>query len=308
MTTEGGSRAVVADSITTLDTDYPEVGLLGMNNRDTNYGLDTTGLFVRLWGSVTWVGSDPDNRVFYIDDGSGLVSDLTDVKGVKVYDTTTDTLPGVGDYVAVNGYSGSEDPGIRTLWKYTSGDTTTFLTASLMAPSTGSGAISGTITAAGADGKTARVYSGNTSTTVVFSGDIAAYSLPISYGRRAVTVVVPGYKTTTKLIRVGASTSNPTYNVTLPTLAQKIDFIAAHSGSLADGTQETTLTAILRDDEGRRINNASIAWNVNAGQVFKADYVTDTVGEAKAVIRYAPGVSPSVAAQTASTACNFVVK
>ncbi|MHB9036584.1 MAG: Ig-like domain-containing protein [Armatimonadota bacterium] len=295
LTTEGTSKVLIADSVTTLDTDFPEMDIVGMNNRDTNYGLDTTGLFVRLWGKVTWVGSDPNNRVFYINDGSNLVSDLVDVLGVKVYDTTTDTLPSVDDYVAVNGYSGSESPGIRTLWKYVSG--TSYYSLMSLAPITeGTGIVSGTITATGADGKTARVYCGNASTKVVFSGDTATYSLAVPYGRRVVTVALPGYKTTTKLVRVDGSASDPTYNVTLPALSMKIDFITVASGSLADGTQEVTITAILRDEEGRRIGNASITWNAGNSAVYRADSATDVIGEAKAVIRYAPGTAPAIEA------------
>lgn len=299
MTTEGGSRALVADTVTTLDTNYPEVDLVGMNNRNTNYGLDTTGMLVRLWGKVTWVGSDPNNRVFYINDGSDLISDITNVKGVKVYDTTTDTLPDVDDYVAVNGYSGSESPGIRTLWKYTSG--TSFYSLMLLAPATtGTGTISGTITAAGADGKTARVFSGNASTTVVFSGNTATYSLKVSYGRRVVTVSLPGYKTTTKLVRVTSTDTDPVYNVALPSLGQKMDFITAASGSLADGTREANITAILRDEEGRRIGNATIAWNASNCTVFRCDTTTDAVGEAKAVIHHAPDTVPTVEVSTSA--------
>ncbi|MCL6628477.1 MAG: hypothetical protein K6U00_02620 [Armatimonadetes bacterium] len=64
MATEGDSRYLIADSVTTLDTEYTLPEPVGMNNRDTHYGLDTTGMIVRLWGKVTWVGSDPNNRVF----------------------------------------------------------------------------------------------------------------------------------------------------------------------------------------------------------------------------------------------------
>ncbi|MCL6628478.1 MAG: hypothetical protein K6U00_02625 [Armatimonadetes bacterium] len=161
----------------------------------------------------------------------------------------------------------------------------------------GTGTISGTITAAGADGTTARIYSGNASTTAVFSGNTATYSLKVPYGARVVTVAVPGYKTTTKLIHVGSAASDPTYSVTLPALGHKIDFITLASGSLSDGTKEATVLAILRDEEGRRIGNTSITWNAGSGSLIKCDTTTDAVGEAKAVIQYATGTVPTVEAR-----------
>lgn len=287
MTTEGTSRTLVADLVTTLDADFPDVDLVEMNNRDTNYGLDTTGMYIRTWGKVKQVISL--DRVFYIDDGLQVNSE----SGIKVYDTTEDALPSVDNFVVEDGYSGSEDPGIRTLWKTTSGGNI----YSLSTVATGTGTVSGTITASGVNGASVQVYFGKASTKATFVDGTAHYTLKVPYGSHAVTASVAGYKTTTKLVRVSAQTPNPKMDATLPALAKKIDIIAVPTDTLADGTKEFSVTMIFRDEEGRRISNATTAWVLSTGLVVSSDSMTDVVGEAKALVRRAPSASATIEAR-----------
>jgi len=69
-------------------------------------GLNNTGLLVRTWGTVKATCDSPATRTrwFYIDDGSGLVSDLGNT-GLLVY---SDFPVNVGEFVSVTGVSSVE--------------------------------------------------------------------------------------------------------------------------------------------------------------------------------------------------------
>lgn len=67
-------------------------------------GLYNTGLLVRVWGVVTYVGDD----FIYVDDGSGLQDgNSLDATGLRVCFGSLDK-PGIGDYVSVPGVSSIE--------------------------------------------------------------------------------------------------------------------------------------------------------------------------------------------------------
>lgn len=67
-------------------------------------GLYNTGLLVRVWGRVTYIGND----FLYIDDGSRLQDgNSLDAIGLRVY-LGSFSKPEVGDYVAVTGISSIE--------------------------------------------------------------------------------------------------------------------------------------------------------------------------------------------------------
>ena len=99
----------------------PPADNVGLTHAPT--GLYNTGLLVRTWGRVTYVGSD----FAYIDDGLGLVdgNDLPTLTVVPPYSGDTQTWsatgvrvyfgslpkPGLGDYVAVTGVSSLETVG-----------------------------------------------------------------------------------------------------------------------------------------------------------------------------------------------------
>ena len=156
-----------------------------------------------------------------------------------------------------------------------------------MQPSTqsGSGAISGTVTATGASGRALRVYCQSTTKTVTFSGDTANYTLNVPYGSHVVTATVVGHKTTTQLVTVNAGTPHPTANFTLPAIQRRIDISIASSRILPDGVSETTVTAIVRDEEGRRYGNEAVTWGVDLGTIVNSDATTDAVGEAPMTLR-----------------------
>ena len=304
MGTGGGERAVVADrnGVTILDYNtHPRPREVGMCNRDLgggavlpftppvgkrddvdNAGLNNTGLLVRAWGKVTAV--DSQNRIFWIDDGSAVAADGGHT-GVKVYDTTYDSLPAVNDYVTLSGVSAAEWPegassSIRVVWKVPPVPVST---------QPGSGTISGTITATGADGKTVRVYCASASTTATFSGNTANYTLAVPYGDHAVTASILGYKTTTQLATVN-STTPVDIDFSLSALQRRIDIVASPERIPPDGVSQMTITAIVRDEEGRRFGNESVTWNVDLGTVISSDSTTDAVGEARLVLQ-APSTS-----------------
>lgn len=302
MSTEGGMRLLSAETVTTLDTEeYSLPEYCGMNNRDVwhnldSIGLDTSALGVRVWGRVTEI--DSQHHAFYISDGSTIPT-----PGVRIKDYTNDTLPSVDDYVAVSGLSGIDQdvPGVRAVKRYSTDPAISVYTTSLMALP-GTGTISGTITAAGADGSSVRVYCGKASTTATFSGGTAHYSLNVPYGTYAVTASALGYKTTTKRVRVSSSTENPTKDISMPALERRIDIISKPRGTLADGTSETAVTVIVRDEEGRRFANVPVRWNLEGAALFTADTTTDAVGEAKAVVRRGAAVASASLEVEAGTA------
>lgn len=300
MATGGGERAVVAgqNGVTVLDyyNTYPRPREIGLSNRDLgggavppftfpvgkrgdaeNAGLNNTGLLVKVWGKVTAVHSQ--YPIFWIDDGSAVAAD--DGKtGVKIYDVTYDPLPSVGDFVVVSGVSASEWPqgsssNIRVVWK----------TAPVpVSTQTGSGTISGTITATGADGKTVKVYCASASTTATFAGNTADYTLNVPYGDHAVTASMLGYKTNTQFATVNSGTPVDR-DFTLSTLERRIDVISSPERIPPDGVSEMTVTVIVRDEEGRRFGNEAVTWNVDLGTVISSDSTTDAVGEARLVLQ-----------------------
>jgi hypothetical protein len=295
MSTEAGMRLLSADTVTTLDTGYTLPDYVGMNNRDVwhsldSIGLDTSGYGVRVWGKVTEL--DSSHHAFYVSDGSTIPT-----PGVRIKDHTTDTLPSVDDFVAVSGMSGIDNdvPGVRTVHRYSTDPAVTTYATALFAALPGTGTISGTITATGADGSSVRVYCGKASTTATFSGGTANYTLTAPSGTYAVTASALGYKTTTKRVVVSGRAANPALDFNMPVLQRRIDIISSPSGTLTDGTSETAVTVIVRDEEGRRFPNVSVSWNPAGATLYSADATTDAVGEAKAVIRRGvTAISPSV--------------
>lgn len=310
MTTVKGEREIEASTITRADSNvYPLPLPIGMPNRSlggggigsftpavpfdsadptkNGVGPNTTGLLVRAWGKVSNPHWGSNYGVFYIDDGSNVTAGTdpdsqSACTGIKVYDTTWGDLPTAGDQSSVTGISGaiyqsaSSTGSIRALWKVND-----------ITPSTQPGTtatVTGTITATGADGKTVRVFSGNSSTTATFTGNTASYTLHVPAGTSAVTASVIGYQTATQLV-------NPTngqavsLSFTLSSIAKIVEITPASSRIAPDGVSETTVTAVVRDMEGKRIPNASVVWTIDRGALVNAETITNAVGEATATIR-----------------------
>jgi len=73
-------------------------------------GANNHGLYAKVWGTVTYVGSN----FFYVDDGSGLVDGVGDettavstVKGIRVVDVNSFGLPALNAYVSISGSVGN---------------------------------------------------------------------------------------------------------------------------------------------------------------------------------------------------------
>jgi hypothetical protein len=89
-------------------------------------GASNTGMLVKTWGTVNAVYYSPatDAHWFYIDDGSGVVSDYGDT-GIIVY---SDADVGQGDFVTVTGISSTEvsfDSSarlVRSMWPRSAAD------------------------------------------------------------------------------------------------------------------------------------------------------------------------------------------
>ena len=129
-----------------------------------------------------------------------------------------------------------------------------------------------------------RVYCGSASTTATFSGDTASYTLTVPAGDHAVTASVLGYKTTTQLETVtnGQNTNN---NYSLDAVERRIEMLCSPERVPPDGTSEITVTAIVRDIEGKRFPNEAVTWSADLGTVVSSDTATDAVGEARLVLR-----------------------
>lgn len=294
LTTVGGERVLQASSVTSVDSNtYPCPTPIMMPNKSIGggavgaftpavadaAGLNNTGLLVRTCGTVTY--ADYGNLLFYVDDGSAIAADSGHT-GIKVYETDPWSwdFPSENDYVTIAGIPGAEIPSgssssIRILRK---------IVPTTSATQPGSGTITGTITATGASGKCVRVYCASASTTATFSGNTASYTLSVPYGDHAVTATVVGYKTITQLATVSSGTP-VTRNFTLPTLDKIIDVVPAQRRIAPDGTSETLVTAIVRDEEGRRIGGETITWGLDLGTLVSSESSTSAVGEATATVR-----------------------
>lgn len=81
-------------------------------------GLNTSGLLVRTWGSVT--GTLAGGSLFYVDDGSGFWDALGSHVGIRVQMPSGATLPTIGSRVSVTGISRIEKR-VLTDWSLVNG-------------------------------------------------------------------------------------------------------------------------------------------------------------------------------------------
>ena len=102
--TPGGEKTLTADLTGVEDTGVaadPEVTPLHMTNKTMGAlgasGLATDGLLVSVSGKVSYC--DLNTFAFYIDDGSGVASDLPGVLGVKVLKADGTTFEAVSNYM-----------------------------------------------------------------------------------------------------------------------------------------------------------------------------------------------------------------
>ena len=269
MTGGYAERAIVPETVDVLGNGYPRPSEVGLTNKALGggaaepftpavggaTGLNNTGLLVKVWGRLTYV--DDYYPIYYIDDGSNVTADWG-IPGVKVYDPYwlyPPPYPIPTDYAhVVSGISSAEIPygestSIRTIWA-----------TDPVIPATGPGygTISGTITATGADGMTARTSCAWGSAIAVFSGNTASYSnLSTPTGNIAVTASLPGYKTTTQLVTV--TTGSNTADFTLSSIQRVVDLVPSPA-RVAPGGGDITITAIVRDEEGRRFGSEAVTW------------------------------------------------
>jgi len=303
MATDNGERAIVSDANGLANADpsntYPRPMPLGMTNKALGggavgdctpavadaVGTNNTGLMVRTWGTVasSYIGT---YYTYYIDDGSSISAGTdpnleAECTGIKVYDLTWD-WPNDGDYVRITGVSGAtfQDSGsptsIRMLWK------TYDVTPSTQPGTTAS--VTGTITAAGASGKTVTVCSAYSSTTATFSGNTASYTLHVPAGDSAITASVVGYQTTTHLASV-SNGGTVTRDFTLAPIPTILEVTSSAARIPPDGASEMEFTAVARDQEGRRLPNEPVTWNVDLGTIVSSDSTTNAIGEAHLILR-----------------------
>ena len=83
-------------------------------------GLNNIGLLVKIWGTVTWAGTD----TFYVDDGSGYDDGDPDIPGVLVTVPAGVDVPPEGSMVQVAGASScySTPDGLRRLLRVRTSD------------------------------------------------------------------------------------------------------------------------------------------------------------------------------------------
>jgi len=93
-----------------------------------------------------------------------------------------------------------------------------------------------------------------------------------------------GYKTTTQLATVSSGTPVD-LDFSLSTIQRRIDVVASPWRIPPDGVSQMTITAIVRDEEGRRFGNEAVTWDVDLGTVISSDATTDAVGEARLVLQ-----------------------
>ena len=118
MATGGGERYIDASTVTVTGSRTP-LKPLALSNRslgggpsglqigvDGGTGLNNIGLLVKVWGRVTATDYDGIDFAFWLDDGSGVPSDMG-YTGVKVYDS--EIFPFVGEYYEVIGISTLQD-------------------------------------------------------------------------------------------------------------------------------------------------------------------------------------------------------
>lgn len=252
-------------------------------------GLNNTGQMVKVWGHPTaaFYSSTAGCNVFYIDDGSGVTADndsnSNPYAGIKIYDYTSDSLPTPGstNAISVTGISSTEIPSgssesIRTLIK------DYFYYPDM--PSSGNATISGSVTAAGSNGTIVKVSCDGAFCNTSLNNGSASYTLHVKSGDHLVTASVLGNKTTAHLVSVSDG-QNAAWDFTLESIATVIDVIPAQSRIAPDGTSETTVTAIVRDMEGRRFPNQSVTWSMDTGTLVSDEATTNAVGEATAIIR-----------------------
>ncbi|MCE5322243.1 hypothetical protein LLG46_02885 [bacterium] len=114
-----GERVIQATSVLAVtDAETADVKPLGMPNKAIgNFGLSTTGLLVKTWGTVKSI--DSETKSFVIDDGSGcdikcIAPRSTDDNDESNWGSIVDadfTAPEVDAFVTVTGISSTEEGG-----------------------------------------------------------------------------------------------------------------------------------------------------------------------------------------------------
>lgn len=296
LATLDGERIVQSDTgaTTIVDSGCAMPRPVGMNNKaigggsvgqftpaiGSSSGTNNTGMLATVWGKATIVGPMDKYSNFYscIDDGSGLDSGDGNT-GIRVY---LFDWPAENDYVSVTGIVSSlitdSSTSVPVLYQVNDITYPTY--------STGSGTISGTITAGiSAANATAWVHStgGSTKCTLNAAG-VGTYSLAVKPGDHTVSVDVAGYAHAAAKATVTANQVT-TRNFTLTSIGKGIYVYTNNSRIAPDGVSTTTVTAIVYDEEGRRLPNQPVSWSIDVGSIVTSDSLTNNVGEATATVR-----------------------
>ncbi|MCL5103580.1 MAG: Ig-like domain-containing protein [Armatimonadetes bacterium] len=298
--TVGGEKRLVADvlpdwtnDVTVLDSGYPVPRPIGMPCKAVGggacgifapavgsaVGTNNTGMLVRIWGKVT-EGSTSYNGGYgyYLDDGSNVVAD-GGRHGIRVYEGV---WRNTGDFVSgVTGAIGCEIPDGATASIPTLYATTYYPPAS----GAGAGTVSGTVTAdANASGKTVRIYgTGGSATTTLNSNGVGTYTLSAPTGDHTFAAELAGYSRDTAKVTVTANQTT-TCNFTLASIGKSVSMFANPTRIAPDGSSTSIVTAIVADEEGRRLANQPVSWSLDLGSLTDAMTTTDGNGVATAIV------------------------
>jgi adhesin/invasin len=245
----------------------------------SSVGTNNTGMLARIWGKTTTELLFANGRYYYnLDDGSGVASEGSSI-GVRVYEAVG--YP-VGTNLAVTGIVGCEIPDGATASIPTLTPTTYYPPAS----GTGMGTVSGTVTAnANASGKTVRIYgTGGLTTCVLNSSGIGTYTMSTRAGDHTLAADLAGYAHSAKKLTVVANQTT-TCNFTLAPIGKSVSVFANPTRIAPDGTSTSIVTAIVADEEGRRLANQPVSWNIDLGTVISSDATTDAAGVATLILQ-----------------------
>jgi len=291
LTTNSGERYVQADTdgVTITESSCAIPRPFGMPNKSVGGGAvgmftpgvgeavgpNNTGMLATVWGTVTAADlyNSTGNYYYCIDDGSGVASEAYPT-GIRVFGDWD--YPYEGDYVIVTGVIHC-DNGYASVTK---------LENTYPTYSSGSGTISGTITSGpSASGLTARIHSTCGSTTCLLNASgSGSYTLNAKPGNHTVSVDVAGYGHAAQKATV-INSQTTTKNFTLTSIGKDIYVYTSSPRIAPDGISTTTVTAMVFDEEGRRLPNQPVTWNVDLGTIVSSDSVTNIVGEAYLVVQ-----------------------
>lgn len=311
LTTVDGERVVQEDTdgVTITESGCALPRPVGMNNRavgggalgpfttaiGSSSGPNNTGMLATTWGAVTesYIWAADGSIYSCIDDGSGIDAGNGYI-GVRYY--IMDMFD-PGTCLTATGIIGSKLSGSTNV------PVIYLVYATYPSYSTGSGTISGTVTAGtSAANATAWVHwTGGTTKCTLNAAGVGIYSITAKPGDHTVSVDVAGYTHAAEKATVAANQTT-TKNFTLTSIGKDIYVYPTAPRIPPDGASTTSVTAIVYDEEGRRLPNQAVTWSHDLGTVISADAMTNAIGEATLVLRAPTSNGTATISATAGSA------